>query len=466
VKARDYQTIMLCGFIHNRKAFSMMSGDLNEDLITEPDLQAVYEAMLSGGNRFTLPEIASQVEGHGGLPLIRDIRTAYRRYGLDKDFSVRDVSKYVQAVEKLGRMHHVRTLLSTAVDTLDDKKQKNLLGLKDDEIVASVVNELVSTQYGSAVHKGFKSYDYFLDEFKVRLDLILSGKPSGDRLPTGFRSLDRELGGGLPSPGLTVIAGPPGSGKTQLAWTTILNIANRLVEKHKTGICAINSAEMTGQSLASRAVLSAAGVDSTLFRTGGYNDDAAVIRAIKRELRRQRGLPIFIDDSDLLTSNIISARVSGLRALYKDVVIVVTDFAEIISDKGENTEQRVSSVFVNAKALAKRLNCAVVLLSQVSRAVENSGTRVPSMRHLRYSGMAEAIADLVILIYNPSYYINSGIKLTPHPQMPPKDDIAYLIVGKHREGATGFLPMQWSATFAKWSSLRQAKMTAYQDGDD
>jgi circadian clock protein KaiC len=38
-----------------------------------------------------------------------------------------------------------------------------------------------------------------------------------DRLPSGDPKLDLVLGGGLPTDSITVVAGPPGSGKTILA---------------------------------------------------------------------------------------------------------------------------------------------------------------------------------------------------------------------------------------------------------
>lgn len=452
MNARDFQLIALCGFIHNRQAFSQLGPDLNEDLFTEPDLQAAYDAMIRSGEKFTVPEVASMIEEHGGLSLMRDIRTSYRRYGLNKDFTVQEVEKYAKAVEKLGRLHHIRTLLKTSMDVLDDDKQRNLLGLKDDEVISKLIDGLVGEQYGRR-RSGFQHYDVYLSQLKTRFRHILAGEPPLDRMQTHMRSFDKATGGGLPVPGLTVVAGQPGSGKTQLAWQWVLDKASHLRADSLPGICAVNSAEMTGLSLASRAVLSGAGIDSSLFRTGGYNTDKQALHNIARELRRQAGLPIYIDDSEFLTSNIISSRVSGLKALYKDVVLVITDFAELVRDPGESQEQRVASVFLNAKALSKRLNCAVVLLSQVNKAVELSGTRVPSMKNLRYTDMAAAIADLIVLIYNPNMYIDSGVKITPHPDMPPRPGTAYLVIGKHREGEIGILSMGWEPVFTRWGDL-------------
>lgn len=460
MKAKDFQAVLLCGFLHNRQSFIRFSPDLNEDLFTEPAYQSVFANMLELGPDFTSPELAQKVEAYGGLALIKDLRVAYRRYAVDKEFDEPTVRKYALAVEKTGRLYQVRQLLKTAYDKLDDEKK---IVKNDEEYVASVINSLVDIQYNRRARSGYKHYNEALENYANSLNKLLEGGQVEERLATPFVSFNHATGGGLPT-GLIVIGGMPGSGKTQWAWQTIIGVARELKIKGIKKVCTINSLEMSDEALAARAILSAAEIDSALLRAGGYNNDQESINRILKEIKSQKNLPIFIDDSDYLTSNMISSRVSGLRARYGDIAIVVTDFAELVSDKAESPEQRVSSVFMNAKALSKRLGCPVILLSQLSRAVEMSGTRVPSIRHLRYSGMAEAAADMIILMYNPSYYESSGAKITYHPQMPPKDNRAYLIIGKHKEGSVGWMEMEWVPQYTRWadaSGAEKAKLKSY-----
>jgi replicative DNA helicase len=67
--------------------------------------------------------------------------------------------------------------------------------------------------------------------------------------------------------------------------------------------------------------------------------------------------------------------------------------------------------------------------------------------------MAEATADMIILIYPPMYYVSQGIKIVPHPQMPPVAGTSYIIVAKHRDGPIGFIPMSWIDKYARWGDL-------------
>ena len=62
---------------------------------------------------------------------------------------------------------------------------------------------------------------------------------------------------------------------------------------------------------------------------------------------------------------------------------------------------RVSGIFRAAKSLAKNLNIPVMLLSQLSRDVDKTETKLPALRHLRYGGGAEATADYVMFCMPP-----------------------------------------------------------------
>lgn len=461
MNSRDYESILLCGFLRNRKAYSELGYQVQPESFTEPDLRAVFDALQTHGEQVTIPEVSSAVEGQGGHALVADLMGCWKRYRVDRTFPSRDIERYAKVVERSGRLHQIHTVI---------EESKKIMGsngfgkLDTTEFVGDMVRRLVDIEFKSADQQGFREFDYYTSQFVNQLGHILRGEPPVDRTLTHMRSFDNAMGGGLPND-LIVLGGIPGSGKTQLAWQWAIEIAKSLRDNEEVGVVAVNSAEMLGVSLASRAILSGAGIDSHLLRSGEYNNDKEALRRIRDELVKLKGLPLFVDDSSYLTSNIISARVSALRARYRKVVLVVTDFAELINDKGENVEQRVSRVFVNAKALSKLLGIPVILLSQLSRKPDASGTHVPSYRDLRYSGMAEAIGGCIILIYSPTQYVLQGVKLTPHPDMPPVSGTAYLMVPKNRDGPVGFVQLSWVARYARWGDIgsKHKKMKEYHD---
>jgi len=364
---------------------------------------------------------------------------------------VSDIDSALRTVEKLGRLRQVKVLFETALTTLG--QETDLVDLNDDEFVGDIVSGLVEAHHNSRITGGYRPYDFYLSEYTRKLRRMLKGEVV-DRIPTGFKSFDAATGGGLPLPGLTILGGNPGSGKTQWAIQAARNVASRIRDSGAKGVVAVNSIEMTGSSVVGRLILSSAEIDSALLRSGGYKKDKAALRRISEEVKHHAGLPIVIDDSDMLTSKMIGTRAAGLLSQYGSIPLMVTDFAEMVSDPGDNPEQRVAQVFLNARGLGKRLSCSHLMISQLSRGVELSGSRVPDMRHLRYSGMAEAVADLVLLNYYPYQYIKRGVKITPHPSMPPEQGIAYVIIAKHKDGDTGFLPMGWQDVYTLWGDRK------------
>ena len=94
----------------------------------------------------------------------------------------------------------------------------------------------------------------------------------------------------------------------------------------------------------------------------------------------------------------------------------------------------VHQVSANSKALkgmAKELSIPVLVLSQLSRAVEQRTPQIPRLADLRQSGTIEQDADVVMFIYredksNQFSEENSSEK-----------GVAKIIIAKHRNGPVG-----------------------------
>jgi replicative DNA helicase len=95
----------------------------------------------------------------------------------------------------------------------------------------------------------------------------------------------------------------------------------------------------------------------------------------------------------------------------------------------ENRNQEVSALSRGMKMLAKELNCPVMVLSQLSRAVENrQGDHRPQLSDLRESGSIEQDADVVAFVFREEVY---------QPKNENLRGLAELIIGKQRNGPVG-----------------------------
>ncbi len=211
---------------------------------------------------------------------------------------------------------------------------------------------------------------------------------------TFWAPIDTHIGG-IPKAGLTVVGAPPGVGKTSL----LIRMAVAAAQNGKRSL--IFSMEMTGQQL------------------------------LHRMLQLEEGLTMEERDMILIADDIMTpAQVASLASVITDdLYFVGIDFAELmLVGDGSSSEAVMAQVYLTLARAAKITGIPFVLLSQLSRGYVGG---IPGINHLRYTGMAEALSALILLLYNPSaIFVNqsSGGAL---PRIAGK---GYIIMGKSRYG--------------------------------
>jgi replicative DNA helicase len=241
-------------------------------------------------------------------------------------------------------------------------------------------------------------------------------------LSTGFAKFD-ELTGGLHGGDLCIVAARPSMGKTALA----LNIAQHVALNLKQTV-AVFSLEMSRESLLTRMLCSAARVDSQRFRAGYLTQEER--RKLNHALHELVEAPLYIDDTPGIHMMDIHAKLRRLQAERK-LGLVIVDYLQLMGSRGrfENRNQEVSALSRGMKMLAKELNVPMMVLSQLSRAVENrQGDHRPQLSDLRESGSIEQDADVVGFIFREEVYQREREDLR---------GLAELIIAKQRNGPVG-----------------------------
>jgi replicative DNA helicase len=291
---------------------------------------------------------------------------------------------------------------------------------------------------------GFESLkDVITSSFKkLESAAALDGYVTG--IPTGFRDFDR-LTAGLQPSDLIVMAGRPSMGKTALA----LNIGYNAAQMTQKGV-AVFSLEMSRPQLGIRMLGFDAGIDATKLRTGFLRDREW--RGLTESANRLSQLPIFIDDSSAIT--VLEMKAKCRRMIKRqELGLVIVDYMQLIQGRrsAESRQLEMSEISRSLKGLAKDLNVPVIALSQLNRKVEDRPNKRPQLADLRESGAIEQDADVIAFIYRDEVY---------HPTTDENRNIAEIIVGKQRNGPTGYFKLAFQKEITRFRDYaEESEMT-------
>ncbi|NKQ39159.1 MAG: replicative DNA helicase [Methanosarcinales archaeon] len=270
----------------------------------------------------------------------------------------------------------------------------------------------------------FISVKSSLESAFERIDKLSKGGEIFRGLSTGFSGLDNILAG-LQKSDLVVLASRPSLGKTTLA----LDIA-RYAAIHQKIPVGIFSLEMSMDQLTDRLIAAQANVDLWRLRTGrlsGQGDNNDFTR-IQQALGVLAETPIFIDDA--ASSNILQMKAMSRRLqVDQGLGLIIIDYLQLMEprDTSVGVVQQVSENCRALKTLARELNIPVLVLSQLSRAVEHRSPQIPRLSDLRESGSIEQDADVVMFLHREDKY---------RPDTSRKN-IVDVLIAKHRNGPVG-----------------------------
>ncbi|MDD3481814.1 replicative DNA helicase [Azovibrio restrictus] len=261
------------------------------------------------------------------------------------------------------------------------------------------------------------------------------GQISG--LPTGFRDLD-QLTCGLHPGDLIIVAGRPSMGKTAFA----LNIAENVA---LAGGCAFMiSLEMGAGQLAERSMARFGSISTQALRSGDLGDED--YSRVSASLARLSGKRLIVADDPTL-SHVARIRLAArkVRQRHGGLDLIVIDYLQLMRGEGSTRNEEMSSVTRGLKLLARELSCPIVLLSQLSRKVEERTDKRPLMSDLRDSGAIEQDADVVLACYRDDYY---------RPDSPFKG-FAEILIRKQRMGPLGDVRLVFQGEFSRFCDADQ-----------
>ena len=344
-------------------------------------------------------------------------------------------------VKSYAKIVRERAILRRLIESANDIIQAayNPEGKAPEEVL-DIAEQLIFeiAKNNNQAKAGFRKIDILLAEAVDKIEELFKTKQTVTGVSTGFADLDKKTSG-LQGGDLVIVAGRPSMGKTSFA----MNLVEEAAINQNLPV-AVFSMEMPGAQLATRMLASLSRVNSTKLRSGQLdNDDWPKLTSAMGLLQ---GRSIYIDDTPALSPLEIRTRSRRLAAEHEHGLgIIMIDYLQLMrgsDSKAENRNLEISNITRSLKALAKELDCPVVVLSQLNRGLEQRPNKRPIMSDLRESGAIEQDADVIMFIYRHEVY---------EPETDQKG-LAEIIIGKQRNGPIGTVRLTFLGEFTRFES--------------
>lgn len=413
--------VLGCAYMSS-SALEKVCDELSSDMFYDKRNSVIYDALSElkkRNEKIDSTILKNEIEKNtpinsvGGVEYLSDV--------IDSVVSASNIDSYI----KIVREKALRRKLITVCE--DIEKNARVEDQDTNDLIESAEKKLFTVTKARKAGE-FRTSREVLKSAISQLETLSKNDSDVTGVPTGFYDFDK-LTSGLHPNELIIIAARPAMGKTAFA----LNIAvNAALATNKA--VAIFNLEMGAEQLMFRMLSAASSVEGNKLKTGKLShDDWKKINEATSELG---DAPIFIEDTPGITIGEIRAKCRRL-ASAGNLGLIVIDYLQLISGGpgyGNNRQQEVSDISRSLKTMAMELGVPVIALAQLSRNVEGRENKRPIMSDLRESGSIEQDADIVSFLYRDDYY-------TKQVDNPDGISISELIIGKHRNGATGTIEL-------------------------
>lgn len=222
----------------------------------------------------------------------------------------------------------------------------------------------------------------------------------GQPIQTGMFLIDRDTGGMYPGE-LWTLGAATSAGKTALAHTIALQAAT-------TAPVLIVSAEMDKRAVGVRLLAAIAKIDGRKIRAGHLTDQER--ENASAAAKTVAGLSLWVYDRCATVGQIGSALRACSAAGRGKIKLLIVDYLQLMQPTaGDTRAQQVGLIAWGLKQIAVQEDCAVLLVSQLSRegvkqqrgGQKRGGPNLPALYDLKESGDVENHSSVVLLLHRP-----------------------------------------------------------------
>ena len=434
----EAEKAVLGSMLKNRDARADSSAILNPGDFYLREHQEIFRTMLEmdqKGTGIDITTVYSALKQRKTADMVGGM--TYLSRLMDEAIVPSNARYYAETVQEKSKM---RQLIEEAESIRDAAYSSEL---PPDDILDNAEQRILEIAHKSQRSSYVDINDVIFENIRQLQELEKGSVEKG--IPTGFRDVDKILGG-LQRTDLIILAARPGVGKTAFA----LNVAEHAASIGKKVI--VFSLEMANTQLGERLLSMSASVPLENIHRGELTlDQWDDLSAAQDSFF---GMDMVIDETSVITPVEMKNKCRRFKQEKGDLDLVIIDYLQLMSMGGYRIEQRekeIAAITRSIKIMAKELDCAVILLSQLSRGPEQrGGDHMPKLSDLRDSGAIEQDADIVIFLKRDDYY-NSEDEQADIDQ---NSALTCAVnIAKHRNGPVGIANLTWIPRYVKFGNM-------------
>lgn len=197
--------------------------------------------------------------------------------------------------------------------------------------------------------------------------------------------------------------------------------------------------EMSKEQVVNRILSNESNIEIEKIRKQNMSDEEW--KKLEKENEKLKSLKILIDDTPRITISNIEEKCRKKKE-EDNIGLIIIDYLQMIQGKEttNNTERDITEIITLLKILAREINVPIVLLSQISRAVDMRDEHRPTLQDFRESDTIIQVADIILFLYREDYY-NTEDKPT---------NKAEIIIAKNRNGKLGTVELKINFEFCRF----------------
>ncbi|TDQ49948.1 replicative DNA helicase [Permianibacter aggregans] len=431
----EAEQAVLGGLMLDAGAWERVAEAIVADDFYREDHRKIFKAMakLSAASQpvdavtvFEQLELEGEASSVGGLPYLADLAK--------NTPSAANILSYANIVRERALLREMIGAANEIADTAFFPKGRQVLELLD---MAEQKVFAIKEKRGRA-DSGPKIVGSMLKGVVSHLEEV--GKTQGlTGLSTGFDDLD-EMTSGMQRGDLIIVAARPSMGKTTFA----MNLCEHAMMKAEKPVL-VFSMEMPAEHLILRSIASLGTIEYQKVRSGQLDSpDWDRVFSVVAMLKERNNL--YIDDTAGLSPLELRARARRVARQHDGVSLVMVDYLQLMrgDSASDNRTAEISEISRALKGLAKELNCPVIALSQLNRALEQRTDKRPVMADLRESGAIEQDADVILCIYRDEVY---------HKDKPDNKGMAEVLIRKQRNGPIGDIKLTFQGRYTRFKNF-------------